>query len=106
MNNSRPLPCTHHSSLFVLLLTLTTLSLLAACQSAVQEQKASVNSLTAPLPTPTPPAADPRRTQPERIGAGSTPPDFTLEDKDGRPYMLSAYRGKKSVVLVFYRGYF
>lgn len=41
----------------------------------------------------------------ERIKAGIEAPDFTLEDQDGKPVKLSQYRGKKSVVLVFYRGY-
>jgi cytochrome oxidase Cu insertion factor (SCO1/SenC/PrrC family) len=40
-----------------------------------------------------------------RIKAGVEAPDFTLEDQDGKPVKLSQYRGKKSVVLVFYRGY-
>lgn len=80
--------------------------LLAACQSAERQQTASVNSLTAPLPTATPPPVDARRTEPERVGAGSTPPDFALEDQQGRGYKLSDFRGRKAVVLVFYRGYF
>lgn len=41
----------------------------------------------------------------ERIKAGVEAPDFTLEDQDGKSVKLSQYRGKKSVVLVFYRGY-
>ncbi len=41
----------------------------------------------------------------DRIKAGIAAPDFTLEDQDGQPVKLSSYRGKKSVVLVFYRGY-
>jgi cytochrome oxidase Cu insertion factor (SCO1/SenC/PrrC family) len=40
-----------------------------------------------------------------RIKVGDAAPDFVLEDQDGKPVQLSAYRGKKSVVLVFYRGY-
>ncbi len=40
-----------------------------------------------------------------RIKVGEEAPDFTLEDKDGKPITLSSYRGRKSVVLVFYRGY-
>jgi cytochrome oxidase Cu insertion factor (SCO1/SenC/PrrC family) len=40
-----------------------------------------------------------------RIKAGDEAPDFTLEDQDGKPVTLSDYRNKKSVVLVFYRGY-
>ncbi len=40
-----------------------------------------------------------------RINIGDEAPDFTLEDQDGKAITLSNYRGKKSVVLVFYRGY-
>ena len=40
-----------------------------------------------------------------RIKVGEEAPDFTLEDKDGKTVMLSSYLGRKSVVLVFYRGY-
>jgi len=40
-----------------------------------------------------------------RLKVGDEAPDFTLEDQDARPVTLSGYRGKKSVVLVFYRGY-
>lgn len=41
----------------------------------------------------------------QRVAAGSEAPDFTLEDQAGNPITLSEFRGKKSVVLVFYRGY-
>jgi cytochrome oxidase Cu insertion factor (SCO1/SenC/PrrC family) len=44
-------------------------------------------------------------TELDRIKVGETAPDFTLEDAEGKPISLSDYRGKKSVVLVFYRGY-
>lgn len=40
-----------------------------------------------------------------RIKIGEAAPDFTLEDQDGKPISLSDYNGKKTVVLVFYRGY-
>jgi cytochrome oxidase Cu insertion factor (SCO1/SenC/PrrC family) len=40
-----------------------------------------------------------------RVKVGDEAPDFTLEDQDAKPVTLSSYRGKKSVVLVFYRGY-
>ncbi len=40
-----------------------------------------------------------------RIKVGEEAPNFTLEDQDGKPVTLSDYRNKKSVVLVFYRGY-
>jgi cytochrome oxidase Cu insertion factor (SCO1/SenC/PrrC family) len=40
-----------------------------------------------------------------RVRAGIPAPDFTLESKDGDLVTLSGFRGKKNVVLVFYRGY-
>jgi cytochrome oxidase Cu insertion factor (SCO1/SenC/PrrC family) len=40
-----------------------------------------------------------------RVKVGQPAPDFTLEDSDGKSVTLSDFRGKKSVVLVFYRGY-
>jgi cytochrome oxidase Cu insertion factor (SCO1/SenC/PrrC family) len=44
-------------------------------------------------------------TELDRIKVGQPAPDFTLEDADGKSVTLSEFRGKKSVVLVFYRGY-
>lgn len=44
-------------------------------------------------------------TELERVKVGQSAPDFMLEDVDGKPVTLSDFRGKKSVVLVFYRGY-
>jgi len=41
----------------------------------------------------------------DRIKVGEKAPDFTLENMDGKRVALSAYRGKKNVVLVFYRGH-
>jgi cytochrome oxidase Cu insertion factor (SCO1/SenC/PrrC family) len=40
----------------------------------------------------------------DRIKVGQPAPDFTLENIDGKQVSLSEFRGKKSVVLVFYRG--
>jgi peroxiredoxin len=40
----------------------------------------------------------------DRIKAGKPAPDFTLENWDEKQISLSDFRGKKSVVLVFYRG--
>jgi len=40
-----------------------------------------------------------------RVKVGQAAPDFTLEQTDGKAITLSDFRGKKSVVLVFYRGY-
>ena len=39
------------------------------------------------------------------IGVGDVAPDFTLADQNGHTVTLSDSRGKSSVVLVFYRGY-
>ncbi len=41
----------------------------------------------------------------ERITVGMAAPDFTLEKHGGGTVSLSSLRGKKNVVLVFYRGY-
>jgi AhpC/TSA family len=41
---------------------------------------------------------------PTALRVGERPPDFTLPDAAGRPVSLADYRGKKPVVLVFYRG--
>ncbi len=40
----------------------------------------------------------------DRIKAGDKAPDFTLEDQDGKRISLADFRGKRAVVLVFYRG--
>ncbi len=42
---------------------------------------------------------------PTALRVGERPPDFTLPDAAGRPVTLGDYRGKKPVVLVFYRGH-
>ena len=42
---------------------------------------------------------------PTVLRVGERPPDFTLPDAEGRPVSLAEFRGKKPVVLVFYRGY-
>jgi peroxiredoxin len=39
------------------------------------------------------------------VKAGQPAPDFTLENFDGKSISLSDFRGKKNVVLVFYRGH-
>lgn len=41
----------------------------------------------------------------ERIKIGDKAPDFTLENLDGKKIALGNYRGKRNVVLVFYRGH-
>ena len=40
-----------------------------------------------------------------RIKVGQPAPDFSLENSDGNVITLADFRGKKTVVLVFYRGY-
>jgi hypothetical protein len=40
-----------------------------------------------------------------RVAVGTAAPDFTLRSKDGGTVTLSQFRGKKNVVLVFYRGH-
>ena len=42
---------------------------------------------------------------PIAVSVGQPAPDFTLPDSAGRPVRLADYRGKKPVVLIFYRGY-
>jgi peroxiredoxin len=39
------------------------------------------------------------------VAVGEMAPDFSLTDQNGRKQTLSAERGKRAVVLVFYRGY-
>jgi cytochrome oxidase Cu insertion factor (SCO1/SenC/PrrC family) len=39
------------------------------------------------------------------LRVGERAPEFTLPDATGRPVALADYRGKKPVVIVFYRGY-
>lgn len=41
----------------------------------------------------------------ERVKVEDRAPDFTLENMDGKRISLSDFRGKKNVVLVFYRGH-
>jgi cytochrome oxidase Cu insertion factor (SCO1/SenC/PrrC family) len=41
----------------------------------------------------------------KRVNVGGRAPDFTLEAIDGKRISLSDFRGKKTVVLVFYRGH-
>lgn len=41
----------------------------------------------------------------DRIQVGDTAPDFTLESLAGGPVTLSDHRGRRDVVLVFYRGH-
>lgn len=48
--------------------------------------------------------ADLSSTDLERVKVGDSATDFTLENLDGRRIALFELRGKKLVVLVFYRG--
>lgn len=47
--------------------------------------------------------ADERHAAP--LKTGEVAPDFTLADQDGRKHTLSAERGRRLVVLIFYRGH-
>ena len=49
--------------------------------------------------------AGPAHAQQKPIAVGQPAPDFTLTDQNGQKRSLSAERGKRAVVLVFYRGY-
>lgn len=83
--------------------------LLAASLTGCGNDKASVDSLTAPIasPSPTPtPTIDPRVTDLERVKEGIEAPDFSLTDQNGATVRLSDFRSRKNVVLVFYRGFF
>lgn len=40
-----------------------------------------------------------------RVAVGDMAPDFALESYDGGVLTLSEFRGKKDVILVFYRGH-
>jgi len=51
------------------------------------------------------PLALPAATPAAPVGVGDLAPDFTLADQDGRRHTLSVERGKRAVVLVFYRGH-
>jgi cytochrome oxidase Cu insertion factor (SCO1/SenC/PrrC family) len=45
------------------------------------------------------------QTRAKPVAVGEQAPDFTLTDQNGRSQSLAAERGKRPVVLVFYRGY-
>jgi cytochrome oxidase Cu insertion factor (SCO1/SenC/PrrC family) len=45
------------------------------------------------------------QTRDKPVGVGEAAPDFTLTDQNGRQHTLSAQRGKRPVILVFYRGH-
>jgi cytochrome oxidase Cu insertion factor (SCO1/SenC/PrrC family) len=60
-----------------------------------------------PLPAQTGPRDGDKQpaTDLDRVKVGQPAPDFTLEDSDGKNVGLADYRGKKNVVLIFYRGH-
>ena len=39
---------------------------------------------------------------PPKIETGKPAPDFTLKDQDGKESKLSAFKGKKNVLIAFY----
>jgi cytochrome oxidase Cu insertion factor (SCO1/SenC/PrrC family) len=39
------------------------------------------------------------------VAVGDVAPEFTLTDQNGRSHSLATERGKRPVILVFYRGY-
>lgn len=68
--------------------------------------------LTACADEPTPAAqlgprdgADLLAVEPGRVAVGDTAPDFSLRSHEGEVVTLSDYRGKRDVLLVFYRGH-
>lgn len=87
-----------------LIMFLLGIVLIAACQSSSQP---GASPTAAPAAGPVPSASyDPSWTDLNRIKTNTLAPDFALEDQTGKTHKLSDYRGKKTVVLVFYRGYF
>ena len=40
-----------------------------------------------------------------RVSVGTHAPDWVLPSRDGVPVTLSQFRGKKNIILVFYRGH-
>lgn len=76
----------------------------AVCSTAIvatpQAASAQASSMLGPKDGAGLPATDTGR-----VAIGTSAPDFTLAAKDGPPVTLSQFRGKKSTVLVFYRGH-
>ncbi|MBI4503603.1 MAG: redoxin domain-containing protein [Gemmatimonadetes bacterium] len=72
------------------------LSLLAVTTSLTGQQRPTFGPKDGPTARP----ADL-----DRVKVGSPAPEFTLEALDGPAITLSDYRGKKDVILVFYRGW-
>jgi peroxiredoxin len=78
---------------------------------AIRRILALVALLAAPLTAQSGPSLGPvdgrdlAPTEIERVAVGATAPEFTLARFGGGTRALSDFRGKKNVVLVFYRGY-
>ncbi len=54
---------------------------------------------------PGPSREDAQATAPlKRVQVGQVAPDFTLRTPDGSSYRLSELRGRKNLVLIFFRG--
>lgn len=49
--------------------------------------------------------ADLPSVEPERVAVGEVAPDFTLRSHRGGTLTLSEFRGKRDIILVFYRGH-
>lgn len=83
-----------------IMVRLAALAIAQACIAApIAAQSAPVRSL-GPADGRELPAVDTGR-----VRGGDAAPDFTLESMTGGPVTLSSYRGKKNVILVFYRGH-
>jgi len=73
---------------------LSLILLFAACTTANSNQQVNPENEDVLSPTDL-----------DRVHEGVQAPDFTLESNNNDQITLSSYRGKKNVVLVFYRGY-
>jgi hypothetical protein len=80
---------------------------LAGCQNGGGASSPTTSTSSSSNSSATPAASyDPAWTDLSRVKPGVLAPDFILEDEIGTKHRLFDYRGKKHVVLVFYRGYF
>ncbi len=86
------------------MLTSTFRSLRQAVLLLTMLWSATIGAQAAPLLGPAD-GKDLTPTEIERVTLGATAPDFTLSKFGGGTTTLSSLRGKKNVVLVFYRGY-